>query len=108
MSWSFSALKRQYGEERALEMLQNQRGFGEYAPVTNRPTQLKPRDTETAMANVKVDIVGPSDLDLDHLELVGGSLSRRLHYNPVDVGCRLGTPWRPGEGGPFNGGHRRS
>lgn len=38
MTWSFSELKRQHGEERALEMLASMKGFGEFGgPVKSEP-----------------------------------------------------------------------
>ena len=44
MTWSYSELVKQHGEERALELLQEQRGFGRSGePTTPRKSSIPER-----------------------------------------------------------------
>lgn len=36
MTWSFSALVREHGEDRAFELLAEQKGYGDFGPIIDQ------------------------------------------------------------------------
>ena len=65
MTWSFSQLVKEHGEERALELLYTQKGYGEFEGPYHKPPQPK------AESNT--------------CPLCGLPLSSRKRCGPVDV-----------------------
>lgn len=88
--WSFSALRREHGEERALALLQYMPGLGAYAEVTSNGAELRyaessgsPWDMEVHDEAPRVEVVLPCDLDLS---VIGQSWAERYWLGDVQAG----------------------